>query len=109
LTYGRVLQRRLARATRAAGELEQHDLAAELRHGLRDPAAPGLAPQARLLAIRLHHCLGLMDLADGIPLVQTVERLRDQGIVLTRSELRALEAGAAAMDYPAGEESMGDG
>jgi hypothetical protein len=106
---GRQLQRRLGKAMREAGELEQHDLAAELRHGLKDPAVPGLAPQARLLAIRLRHCLGLMDLADGIPLVQMVERLRDQGIILTRSELRALEASAAAMDNPAGEENMSGG
>ena len=109
MTYGRQLQRRLGRAIREVGALEQHDLAAELRHGLRDPAAPRLAPQARLLAIRLRYCLGLMDLADGIPLVQTVGRLRDQGIVLTRSELRALEAGYAVMANPAGQEYPSNG
>jgi hypothetical protein len=109
LTYGRVLQRRLARATRAAGELEQHDLAAELRHGLRDPAAPGLAPQARLLAIRLRHRLAMMDLADGLSLDEAVERLEAEGIRLLPTELAALEAGYAVMANPAGQEYPSNG
>jgi hypothetical protein len=83
---------KLARLERRLVAVGDDDLAGQVRATLHDPAAE-VDPTARKLAVRMRLALAAMDLIGALSLDEAVARMAVEGIVLTPTEIAALEAG----------------